>query len=431
MSKEQLETNQNKADGFFNAIGDFFTSWGASGTAWQLTLCSSLGLILIFYLIFHFYKPGSEYVQLNKDQMQTLNNLIANFPDSGKQTDVPFSKEGATLVQPPPPKDSSDTAKAAASSKTTTSPKKETIAKNQLTNSRDERDKLIIKYLQNEYNEKLGERNLDSLKSFLYDLNNKDAGTFLKDKMLLSKSFFWLTGNCIYLEAWMWSLIGVLVSLIYYVSIANTKSQNTAGDDDSGPFDPKAVSVQIAKMFYAPVCTLVLILGYHYMSDKNGNMVDLAVNKGVIIFSFICGFFSGRVMTFLVNLKDLILPISGTSKPPSTTTSPVSKTDVSFKLMLSDEMKNDQDATAIIATAFKDAVIVLTPSDGGKEMTFKKLPDEKGNAITVKQLTPGNYSLKATMAFKKDDANIINLEDSEPVSITSDTKEVTISLDKA
>jgi hypothetical protein len=290
MSDEQLQSEQKKASGFFTAIGDFFTSWGANGAAWQLTLCSFLGLIIIFYIVLHLNGQGSEYVKLNANQVQTVNNLMSNFPESDTQSQATDD----TVLGPKIPGvvDSLNTAKNVPAEKQANANQKESPTKSSSAFNRIRRNLLIVKYLQNEYDGNLETKKLDSVKSLLSDLDNKDAGNFLKDKMLLSKSFFWLTGNSIYFEAWMWSLIGVLVSLIYYVSIANTKSLNTAGDDDSGPFDPKAVSPQIAKMFYAPVCTIVLILGYHYMSDKNGNMVDIAVNNGFIIFSFICCFFS-------------------------------------------------------------------------------------------------------------------------------------------
>lgn len=261
--------NKNWADKTFKGITDFFISLGANGAVWQLTLCVLLGLVVTFYVGVHYCSipncknSGKEYIQLNKEQMQKLNNLISNYSDTPSEHLI--------------------------------------------------RDVKIIEYLKNEYNQELDDSQLKHIQSLLGVFKNTEAGNLLKDQRFLSNSFFWLTGNGIYKEAWLWSLIGVLVSLIYYVSIANSKSQETAGDDDAGTFNIKEVPSQVAKMFYAPACTIVLILGYHYLSDKNGNMVDISVNKGLIVFSFICGFFSGRVMKFLDRLKELILPIGANS----------------------------------------------------------------------------------------------------------------------
>jgi hypothetical protein len=72
-------------------------------------------------------------------------------------------------------------------------------------------------------------------------------------------------------------------------------------------------------MFYAPVCALVLVLGYNLL-NTDSKMTDISIGKGLVLFSFICGFFSGRVIKFIDRLKDLVLPISDGSAGTAATT---------------------------------------------------------------------------------------------------------------
>lgn len=60
--------------------------------------------------------------------------------------------------------------------------------------------------------------------ALLAQMKNQDITDYLIDKKFMVSSPFWLTGNKTYLEAFFWSLMGVLVSLVYYVSIANAKA---------------------------------------------------------------------------------------------------------------------------------------------------------------------------------------------------------------
>ena len=219
-----------------------------SGREWLLMLCFLLGILVAVYLFSHTVWKGKQYVQLDKKQLQLVYKYVAY--DSSLQA-----------------KDSSGTVNNA------------------------KRNSFLDHFLRNELHQKIDQPQLNETMALLAQMKNQDLTDYLIEKKFLVSSPFWLTGNKTYLEALLWSLMGVLVSLIYYVSIANTKSLSTAGTEDSGSFDPAEISGQVAKMFYAPACTIVLILGYQYVTDANDNMIDISVNNGLIVFAFISGFF--------------------------------------------------------------------------------------------------------------------------------------------
>jgi hypothetical protein len=153
---------------------------------------------------------------------------------------------------------------------------------------------------------------LKDIRPTLMELNALDVIGFVSGYKFKVGSYFWLTGNNLYWEAVLWSLIGVFTSLIYYVSKANGVLLGGQPDDDIGPFDRSQISGQVAKMFYAPVVTAVVVLGFSLVLIQKQVGVDISVNHGLIIFSFIAGFYSGRLMKLLDKLKTAVFPDSPT-----------------------------------------------------------------------------------------------------------------------
>lgn len=257
-----------------------------SGAGWLLALCIILIFVTIIYFLLHSKYQGTDHKKLDSIQLANLDNIFAGYPDI---TTTAGSKSDSVKMQ------------------------------------RQKRNQLIFVFLKTEYNNQVDSSCLKDLNQLLLGLGNKDAKLYLTGKEIIVKDFFWFTGELTYLEVILWALIGVLVSLIYYVSLANVQALKQAGDADTGPFDTSEISVQVAKMFYAPVCALVLVLGYNLL-NADSKMTDITIGKGLLLFAFICGFFSGRVIKFIDRLKDLVLPISD-STTSSTTTTPVTSTD--------------------------------------------------------------------------------------------------------
>jgi hypothetical protein len=222
-------------------------------------------IVVVIYIIAHFFLPGNEMKTLNNSQFQNLTLLVDDFDnpsDSIEQLNRPI------------------------------------------------RDKRIISYLKTSFDED-SIVTLNRIFVSLPDVKTKNVMSLLKDQEYKVSSFFWLHGYESFAEVLSWALVGVLLSLIYYVSIANRgKPADGSTTLEVRAFDYKEIYDHIAKMVYAPVCTLVLILSYTYISSDN-SVANVSAGKGMLVFSFISGFYSGRVMKFLDKLKDLLLPSSG------------------------------------------------------------------------------------------------------------------------
>lgn len=356
-----------------------------SGREWLLTLCLLLGITVLVYVFTHIAWKGNQYVQLDKKQLQMVYKYLAY--DSSMQVN-----------------DSSKT------------------------NINQKRNAFIDHFLRTELHQKINQKDLGETMALLTQMKNRDITDYLTDKKFLVRSPFWLTGNKTYLEAFFWSLMGVLVSLVYYVSIANAKSLNTAGTEDSGSFDPAEISGQVAKMFYSPACTIVLVLGYQYIADTNDNMIDISVNNGLIVFAFISGFFSGRVMRFLDRLKELILPF-GTATQNTVTHAETGKADITVTLDLAESVEKSAYGAAIAEAGFNAATVTLKPVNGNGLISLENPKDDQADDFMGKAVPFGKYILTAQLAYKKEeDDSIINLLSEEEVTINQTAFNTTILL---
>lgn len=345
-----------------------------TGREWLLVLCFLLGITVLVYVSTHTIWKGNQYVQLDKKQLQLVYKYLAY--DSSLQV-----------------KDSS------------------------VTVPNLKRNIFIDHFLRTEMHQKINREQLSETMSLLAQMKNQDITDYLTDKKFLVSSPFWLTGNKTYLEAFFWSLMGVLVSLVYYVSIANAKSLNTAGTEDSGSFDPAEISGQVAKMFYAPACTIILVLGYQYLADSNDNMIDISVNNGLIVFAFISGFFSGRVMRFIDRLKELILPF-GTATQNTVTHTETGKADITVTLDLAEGVEKSKEGASISEAGFNAATVTLKPVNGKELITLVNPADDQSDDFMGEAVPYGKYVLTAQLAYKKEeDDSIINLSAEEEITI--------------
>ncbi|MFZ6024096.1 MAG: hypothetical protein ACOYVG_06530 [Bacteroidota bacterium] len=358
-----------------------------SGREWLLMLCFLLGITVLVYVFTHSIWKGNQYVQLDKKQLQLVYKYLSY--DSSLQA-------------------------------------RDSLA----SNPNQKRNLFLDHFLRTEMHQKINRQQLNETMSLLAQMKNQDITDYLTDKKFLVNSPFWLTGNKTYLEAFLWSLMGVLVSLVYYVSIANAKSLNTAGTEDSGSFDPAEISGQVAKMFYAPACTIVLVLGYQYLIDANDNMIDISVNNGLIVFAFISGFFSGRVMRFLDRLKELILPF-GTATQNTITHAETGKADITVTLDLSETVEKSTDGASISEAGFNAATVTLKPLNGKETIVLVNPTDDQSDDFMGKAVPYGKYVLLAQLAFKKEeDDSIINLSAEEEITINQSSVTKTILLQR-
>jgi hypothetical protein len=216
------------------------------------------------------------------------------------------------------------------------------------------------------------------------------------------------------------------------VSIANRQSLKVAGDADTGPFDPAEISGQVSKMFYAPVSALVLVLGYNLLTADNNKMTDISIGKGLLLFSFIAGFFSGRVMKFIDRLKDLVLPLSATGNAAATTDNSNAANekvaDITTELQLAPELALTPEGADIVDGGFNSATVTLKP-ETGDVITLVKPADDQSAGFTAAKVPFGKYILQASLASKIGDT-IINLAANKDIEVNDANKTFQLELDK-
>ena len=380
---------------------EFFKAKIWTGAYWLLTLCIILVLVVLTYMLLHNYYKGSDHKKLDNVQLLNIDNILTTFTDP--DTVQLKSKDPA-------------------------------VVNKAVLEKRKQRDQVLLNFLKNEYDGQVQVSYLKRMDSLLISLNNKDAKTYLNGKDIIVNNFFWFVGPRTYAEVLFWALIGVLVSLIYYVSNANRLALKVDGDDDTvtGPFDTAELPGQVSKMFYAPVCALVLALGYDLLGDSNTKMTDISIGKGLLLFSFICGFFSGRVMKFLDKLKDLVLPLGSTkdTAPPATDNNATKEkvANITAELQLAPELASTSEGADIVDGGFNAATVTLKP-ETGDVITLVKPADDQSAGFTAAKVPFGKYNLQATLASKNGDT-IINLAGNKDIEVNDANKTFQLELDK-
>ncbi len=122
-------------------------------------------------------------------------------------------------------------------------------------------------------------------------------------------SFFWLSSGLAFLEVLLWSIAGVLCSLLFHGTEAIR----------NGNFDPSEVSVHKAKLLYSPIVTLVIVLSGN-VAINNGDLNPDDSSYWLIVVSFILGFYSRRAIDLLDRIKDVFFR---SSVPPASNQKPI------------------------------------------------------------------------------------------------------------
>ncbi len=388
---------------------------------WFRALVILLLTLAAFYLLLHYFidnvlkaKLNYEYVKLDAEEMQQVNRIYF---------DSLYIK--AQLY-------ASTNSNANLSTKEEDSLKKDNGTSGLLgkdpcncTNSSCIR---VVQYLNNQFIYKIDPDQIDSLKGYLCSAPPLEATNFLNNVRLKINSNFWLIGPSVYYEIIFWSWFGVLCSLLFNLGVVGRKSTTNSANPQS-VFDSSEIPYQIAKLLYAPLCTLIIVFGYNFFKDQN--IVDISSSKGVIVFAFIGGFYSARLIAFLDRLKEVLLPNSGTADLPgnSTTSTVTELKNFIIKLEL-DPAIDPVLTTAITQIDLKDAKVTLTDTAGGEPIAAT--PTEEGEAVNfnVANLKPGNYTIKASWS-KEVNGEVVDLKAEKTASIMSSETPITLLLMKA
>jgi|GEM_PF-5353768 len=183
-------------------------------------------------------------------------------------------------------------------------------------------------------------------------------------------SYFWLNTNKKYIEVIFWSIFGVLASLLYFISEAMRTNS----------FKPTEISVYLAKIFYAPLISVIIIFSYKLITSSNSAKFDNTSTE-LLVFSFILGFFSGRAIELLNKIKDIILPGKTTAEDEAANYSTIKGS-----------IKLPQGLTGITPDKVK---LSLIPSSGtGKTIEANALSD---GSFKITGIPKGEYNLKAEL----------------------------------
>ena len=388
------------------------------------------------YLVAHsgngIYGAGYEYATLSNQQVRQVNRILAD--DNPLQVIVPNS---ATRVTPGTLIDSASSFSAGPNEiNFNTAPGCDRPCR---------ADKVLL-FLNHEFDNKISPEQAQAIRQYIGTFNNQDVGVFLADYKIKLRSYFWLAGPLIYAESIFWVIAGVICSLMFAVGAAMSSRGKRI-------FNGKQVISQLARMFYAPFLTIVILLAYNYFS--NNTTLSSNLGQGIIIFAFIMGLFSGRVMNFFDRLKQLILPseenavmaipvagstvnipVANTTQPRTenentTASHPVESfaidengelnalikqkkadgelVDVEVELKLDGSGLFDDERNDINNRGFANAIVTLHNVNGKDIIAAKKHANGKESFFFASNVKPGIYIARATLSQKMADDHIINL----------------------
>lgn len=309
-----------------------------SETQWFKTLGRGLLYLALLYFVLHTgfglldywgvtkVKLDYEYATLSGDQKQLINRIYFDTTQKASVVKDTIVAQKSSAPKRDSIKDSTlvvkgESVKAAGDNKPKpNNPLTQSDVKRQLVSKPGTSDFKLnkaIRLINNEFNNKIDSTQLDLIKNFLATATDLEATAYLAGARFQVKSYFWLTGPAVYFEIIFWSVFGVVSSLIFSLGLIG-KNSTTIPNNPKTEFDSSEVPYQFAKILYAPICTLVIVLGYNYFNDEN--IADISSGKGVIVFAFIGGFYSSRVIALLDRLKEVVLPGNANSTAPGADT---------------------------------------------------------------------------------------------------------------
>lgn len=308
-------------------------------------------------------------------------------------------------------------------------------------------------YIRSEFDNKINEDQLSVIRQYISSFGSQEVGLFLAEIKVKIKSYFWLTGPFVYLEVVFWVIIGVACSILFAIGNSSREKGTTVA------FSDKDIPYQIAKLFYAPCCTIILVLSYNYI--KHRNVIEVNTNEGMIVFSFISGLFSGRLMSLLERFKDVLLPEHTVTAPATPLNSnlqyngigaiaapapqmPSPKAITTFKSISEEEQEDsrheeegddedtvpttqedikqvavelkldvgglfEEEKEELLATGFSTAVVTLHNVNGKEILTLKYADGNSRDTFVVDNVKPGIYIARSTMTRKLSDNYVINL----------------------
>lgn len=336
---------------------------------------------------------------------------------------------------------------------------------------RRERVRKAIVYISSQYGKEIDEDQLANIQRYINTFSPRETGIFLADYNLKVRSFFWLAGPLVYAELVFWTIFGVLCSLLLYTGNMIRKNEEDTHKD---------ILSQAARLLYAPFAGIILLLGYNYL--RGSATLHIESGDGIIVFSFLLGFYSGTVMELLDRARNVLFnnnnshaetreaPVYQEAPPPApelasepqpvgkvpvqqpviheedttedyfdnheaktnytlfgeedvTKSSPLNEDneleEVDIDLKLDFSGLFDEERTELQRLGFSKAIVTLHNVNGKDIIPAKKL-NEDMTTFVANGVRPGIYIARATLSQRLRDDNIINLFGEKTAYITED-----------
>lgn len=366
-----------------------------------------IGTILC-YLISHLvvrqldHNAGYEYETLGKEELQHINRIYFANPEN--DTTANNVEEGA------------DTAFLDTGNVNAIKPAL----------SMSEKNDRVIAYVRNHFNHKADSVQLQQIREHLTDGTELEAVSFWGNVRLRIRSYFWLVGPQVYFEIIFWTLLGVIASLIFSLGVVG-RNRTTDPENANSVFDSSEIPYQFAKLWYAPIITLVIVLGYNFFQDEN--IADISSSKGVIVFAFIGGFYSARLIAFLDRLKEVLLPVSSTAELPEKKTAPLLIQNTTVVLQLDEASIEPEIVNELAEIGFADASVTLQNDENGEIITAERTGEDQAPSFIINSIKPGKYTVTATWSGEVN-SQPINLLGTEKAEIKSPDTTINVILKK-
>jgi hypothetical protein len=250
----------------------------------------------------------------------------------------------------------------------------------------------IMAYMDNIFDGEIERAQTRQVAAFLSSSNAQEATAYLNGTRFKVHSYFWLVGPAVYWEVVFCALFGVICNLLFVLGAVGSNSTTDLANPET-QFDSSEILGQVAKIIYAPICTLALVLGYNFI--KGQNIVDIDSSKGLLVFGFIGGYYSSRVISLMDRLKDVILPNSGTAAlAPAGAPAMIQQVKISLAL---DPSVPPNVAAVATGPALNSATVQITMAGTTSTIKGTHVAGDPDGMFTLLSVMTGTYTLTATL----------------------------------
>jgi hypothetical protein len=369
---------------------------------WFRYVICFMTIIVFLYIGTHFRLNNRsynyEYYRLNQDQVQFISRVLnENYTSDTASKGHSVSRDSVTKVKVKTTTDSLKRIKVALS---------------------------VMDYLNNIFDDSIERGQYKQVLTFLIDNNPQLAISCLNDTRFKVHSYFWLIGPAVYWEIVFWVILGVICNILFVLGDVGSNSTTDLANPET-QFDPSKLMSQVAKIFYAPVCTLAVVMGYNFINGRN--IVDIDSSKGLLVFGFIAGFYSSRVISLMDRIKDVLLPNSGASSL-SSNNPPTMIPQVKVALSIDADVHEDI-AKAAAGMGLNKASVKLVMAGTTNEIKGYPVSDGPDGIFTFDSVNTGHYTISAVLQVSTaGSAEPVTLKGSVTGSILSGTSPIQLSI---